>query len=79
VALKSAIIHSALYSVMPLHLIIQEVKLGIVVAVPITNPTLPQTLFISTNKSHALSVAARAILRILPTVVKNALKSHLAQ
>ncbi|MDO9217112.1 MAG: LysR substrate-binding domain-containing protein, partial [Lacisediminimonas sp.] len=78
VALKSAIIHSGLYSVMPLHLIIQEVKRGIVVAVPITNPTLPQTLFLSTNKSHALSVAARAILRMLPTVVKDALKAHLA-
>ncbi len=72
VAIKDAVLHGGLYSVLPPQAIDQERRLGLLRGVDIVEPVIWQTSVIATTSQHPLGAAARQILRVLPTLFSEA-------
>lgn len=68
-AIKSAVLHGGLCSVLPLHGVAQECRLGLLRAVPIVEPTIRQSTLLDTTTHRPLAAAAREVWRALPALL----------
>ncbi len=69
--MKDAVIQCGLAAVLPAHAVQEEIRQGLVRAIPITHPAIRQTTFIEATKQRPLSQAARHIEKLLATEVEN--------
>lgn len=68
-AIKSAVLHGGLCSVLPRHGVAQECRMGLLQAVPIVEPTIRQSTLLDTTTHHPLTAAAREVWRALPPLL----------
>ena len=71
--IKSAIIHSNIYSIIPLHLFEIERDFGVISAVPIFDPGIPQIVYIAVSDSHPMSIASRIVFKSLSELINMSL------
>lgn len=70
-AIKGAVLAGGLYSVLPLHGITTERKMGLLRGVPITAPTVQQSTLLEATVNHPLTAAAKVVWKALPNLLRS--------
>lgn len=66
--IKSVVMRSDYVGVLPLHVMEQEVRVGLLVPLVVRSPLLRRTIAIHHRENHPLSAAARALMRAIEVV-----------
>lgn len=68
-AMKDAVINGGLCTALPAHAVVEEVRRGELVALPITQPGIRQATFVDTTRRRPASAAVREVERILKQLI----------
>lgn len=63
--IKDALLNSDIYSVLPPHAVMQEIRSGVLQAIPIKDPQIRQATFIDTTRKHPMTNAIKAVLAVM--------------
>ena len=75
VVIKDVVADGGIYTILPLHAVVDEVRAGRLRAAPLQEPALNRALVLATSTQRPLSRASREIVRLIRQLVEELVKS----